>query len=190
MPEHIPVTAKMRLGYEAQLLAHDNSLAIEQAGASWLTIHARTKKDGYRPPAYWEALASITELLSIPIIANGKICSVDDYVLCKERSLCENVMLGRGAMVNFDLALQIKCRLEDKTIKQLDWLSICNHLEKLYQLMNQNPDLDNKYIAARLKLWVKWLMPNYHQAENIFEALKRIINPQLAIQLIRENSET
>ncbi|MBE9527334.1 MAG: tRNA-dihydrouridine synthase [Proteobacteria bacterium] len=190
VPEHIPVTAKMRLGYEDQLLAHDNALAIQQAGASWLTIHARTKKDGYRPPAYWEALAPITELLSIPIIANGEIWSVDDYFLCKERSLCENVMLGRGAMVSFDLALQIKCRLEDKTIKQLDWLSICHYLEKLYQLMNQNPDLDNKYIAPRLKLWVKWLMPNYHQAETIFAALKRIKDPQLAIQLIRESSET
>lgn len=188
VPEHIPVTAKMRLGYEDQLLAHDNALAIQEGGASWLTIHARTKKDGYRPPAYWEALAPIKQLLSIPVIANGEIWSVDDYFLCKERSGCENVMLGRGAMVSFDLALQIKNRVEDKTFTTLNWSSICTYLEKLYQLMDQNPDLKKKYIPARLKLWIKWLMPNYHQAEDIFEPLKCIKDPQLAIQLIRKSA--
>ena len=175
----------MRLGYDDQLLAHDNALAIQDGGASWLTIHARTKKDGYRPPAYWEALAPIKQLLSIPIIANGEIWSVDDYLLCKERSTCESVMLGRGAMVSFDLALQIKYFLENKTMKTLNWSSICGYLERLYHLMNTNPELDKKYIAPRLKLWIKWLMPNYHQAETIFDTIKRIKDPQLAIQLIR-----
>ena len=52
VPENIPVTAKMRLGYDDQSLAMDNALAIETADASWVIIHARTKTDAYRPPAY------------------------------------------------------------------------------------------------------------------------------------------
>ncbi|MCU7835571.1 MAG: tRNA-dihydrouridine synthase [gamma proteobacterium symbiont of Taylorina sp.] len=188
VPLHIPVTAKMRLGYEDQLLAHDNALAIQEGGADWLTIHARTKKDGYRPPAYWEALAPIKQLLSIPVIANGEIWSVEDYYLCQRRSTCESVMLGRGAMVSFDLALQIKCRLQGKEIAALNWPSVCNCLEKLYQLMDQNHELNKKYIAPRLKLWIKWLMPNYQQAEDIFNTLKRIKDPQSAIQLIRASA--
>ena len=189
VPEEIPVTAKMRLGYEDQSLAHDNAFAIQEGGASWLNIHALTKKDVYRPPSYWDALAPIKQSLDIPIIANGEIWSVEDYLLCKERSSCEDIMLGRGAMVSFDLALQIKCKLENKPISKLDWISICHYLEQLYQLMDKNPHLEKKYITARLKLWTKWLMPNYHQAETIFEAIKRIKDPQLAIQLIRAFSK-
>ena len=183
--DDIPVTAKMRLGYDDQALAHDNALAIQDGGASWVTIHARTKKDAYRPPAYWDALAPISDLLSIPVIANGEIWSVDDYLICKERSACDSVMLGRGAMVTPDLAMQIKCKLENKTWQPLSWQSVCHQLDKLYQLMLQNPDLKERYIAPRLKLWVKWLMPNYTQAEDIFTALKLIKDPQQAIELIR-----
>lgn len=191
VPEDIPVTAKMRLGYEDQLLAHDNALAIQDGGASWVTIHARTKKDGYTPPAYWDALAPIKQLLSIPVIANGEIWNVDDYISCKQQSNCDSVMLGRGAMVTFNLALQIKYKLENPSLAALqilDWQTVCLNLDKLYQLMTLNPDLDNKYIAPRIKLWIKWLMPNYQQAETIFNTLKRIKDPQLAIQLIRDSA--
>lgn len=183
--KEIPVTAKMRLGYDDQMLAHDNALAIQEAGADWLTIHARTKKDGYRPPAYWDALAPISDLLTIPVIANGEVWSVDDYYNCRERSGCVSVMLGRGAMVTPDLARQIKHSLANKAVKPMDWQAICNLLDRLYQLMLANPDLNDKYIAPRLKLWVKWLMPGYTQAADIFTSLKRINDPHLAIQLIK-----
>lgn len=185
VPDNIPVTAKMRLGYDDQTLAHDNALAIQEGGAKWLTIHARTKKDGYRPPAYWDALAPISELLDIPVIANGEIWSVDDYFTCRKRSGCTSAMLGRGAMVAPDLARQIKSTLAGETPQALDWQSACSLLEELYQLMIANPDVNDKYIAPRLKLWVKWLMPNYTQAEQIFTSLKRIKDPHQAIQLIK-----
>ncbi|MDX2505923.1 MAG: tRNA-dihydrouridine synthase family protein [Gammaproteobacteria bacterium] len=192
VPDEIPVTAKMRLGYEDQSLAHDNALAIEDGGASWITIHARTKKDGYRPPAYWDALAPISDKLSIPVIANGEIWNVDDYLICKERSGCDSVMLGRGAMVTPDLALQIKCMLENKSFQPLSWQAVCQQLDNLFQLMSHNYGLQEnwqeKHIAPRLKLWVKWLMPNYSQAENIFNTLKLIKDPQQAIDLIRKSA--
>ncbi len=185
VPKNIPVTAKMRLGYEDQSLAHDNALAIQEGGAEWVTIHARTKKDGYRPPAYWDALAPISEQLHIPVIANGEVWSVADYFACKERSRCESVMLGRGAMVTPDLALQIKYTLEDKDIITFSWQDVCLVLDNLYQLMINNPQLNERYVAPRLKLWVKWLMPSYTQAEEIFTQLKRIKDPHQAIQLIK-----
>jgi len=186
----IPVTAKMRLGYEDQSLALDNALAIQAGGASWVTIHARTKKDGYRPPAYWDSLAPIKKKLDIEVIANGDIWNVEDYFSCREQSACDSIMLGRGAMITYDLALQIKYKLRNQSLPELKWSSICQHLEQLYQLMDHNPDMDKKYIAARLKLWVKWLMPKYQQAENIFNTLKRIKDPQSAIQLIRSTTIT
>lgn len=188
VPKDIPVTAKMRLGFDDQSLAHENALAVQNGGADWVTIHARTKQDGYRPPAYWDALAPISELLDIPVIANGEVWSVDDYLNCKQRSSCESVMLGRGAMVTPDLALQIKHTLENKVIVPLSWHDLCQILDNLYQLMILNPGLNERYIAPRLKLWVKWLMPNHTQAEEIFTQLKRLKDPHQAIQLIRTSA--
>lgn len=188
VPAHIPVTAKMRLGYDDQSLAMDNAMAIQNAGASWVTIHARTRQDGYRPPAYWEALAPISETLNIPVIANGEIWTIEDYFICRERSQCKSVMLGRGAMVSPDLALQIKAAIAGDDYQIMNWKGMTNELEKLYQLMLSEALLENKYIAPRLKLWVKWLMPSYHQAEQIFEQLKIIKDPAKAIELIKASS--
>ena len=190
VPNNIPVTAKMRLGYDNQDLAYDNALAIQEGGATWVTIHARTKKEGYRPPAHWDALSPITELLTIPVIANGEIWSVEDYLSCRQQSGCESIMLGRGAMVTPDLARQIKATLAHESIQPLDWSSICHLLEKLYHLMLANTALKERYIAPRLKLWVKWLMPNYSEAEILFPSLKKINDPHRAIQMIKEFPST
>ncbi len=192
VPEQIPVTAKMRLGYDDPSLAMDNALAIENGGADWVTVHARTKLDGYRPPAYWEALAPVRKALAIPVIANGEIWSVDDYLLCRQKSQCEDVMLGRGAMVIPDLALQIKYKtgqLSHEHYKPLSWTDVVKHLEQLYLLMSTNTALKERYIAPRLKLWVKWLMPTYTQAEDIFSELKKIRNAGDAIKLIQDSSK-
>ncbi len=188
VPDSIPVTAKMRLGYEDRSLTMDNARAIEDGGAQWITIHARTKTDGYRPPAYWEALAPVSETLNIPVIANGEIWSPDDYHLCRQRSLCDSVMLGRGAMVMPDLALQIKQDIDNITEEQrqppLNWPEVVVYLERLYGLMSSNTELKERYIAPRLKLWVKWLMPTYSQAEDIFISLKKIKDSREAMDLI------
>ena len=188
VPDSIPVTAKMRLGYEDQSLTMDNARAIEDGGAEWVTIHARTKTDGYQPPAYWEALAPVSETLNIPVIANGEIWSPDDYHLCRQRSLCDSVMLGRGAMVMPDLALQIKQDIENITEDQLqaslNWSQVVAYLEQFYTLMSANTELKERYIAPRLKLWVKWLMPTYSQAEDIFVLLKKIKDSRAAMDLI------
>ncbi len=192
VPDTVPVTAKMRLGYDDQSLLMDNALAIEAGGASWVTIHARTKTNAYRPPAYWEALAPVTKALRISVIANGEIWSVDDYRLCRQRSLCNSVMLGRGAMVMPDLALQIKQSVLNIPAHEhsapLNWLQVVNCLEQLYTLMTSNTELKERYIAPRLKLWIKWLMPNYSQAEDIFMQLKKIKGSREAMDLILSSS--
>ena len=73
VPSHIPVSAKIRLGFEDKSLAVDNAMAITEAGASELVVHARTKTEGYKPPDYWEWNAKIKQHTSIPLLANGAI---------------------------------------------------------------------------------------------------------------------
>ena len=72
VPAHLPVSAKIRLGYTDTSRMDDIKAAIAASGADWLTIHARTKTQGYKPPAYWDKIQNFNTL-NIPVIANGEI---------------------------------------------------------------------------------------------------------------------
>ena len=84
----------MRLGYEDKSLALECASAIENGGACALTVHARTKVEGYEPPAHWEWVRKIRDAVSIPVTANGDVFSLQDYLDIKSVSGCDSVMLG------------------------------------------------------------------------------------------------
>jgi tRNA-dihydrouridine synthase C len=94
VPAHVPVSAKMRLGFDDDRLAEACAQAIEAGGASELVVHARTKLDGYRPPAYWEMIPRIRESVTVPVVANGEIWTVQEALRCREQSGCSDLMLG------------------------------------------------------------------------------------------------
>jgi tRNA-dihydrouridine synthase C len=71
VPAAIPVTAKMRLGYESPDGALDCARALADGGAAQLVVHARTKLDGYKPPAHWEWVARVRDAVHVPVFANG-----------------------------------------------------------------------------------------------------------------------
>jgi tRNA-dihydrouridine synthase C len=108
VPMDKPVSAKMCLGFNDASRAVECAIALAEGGASELVVHARTKADGYRPPAFWERLPAIREAVSIPVIANGEIWTVEDAQRCREISGCDSLMLGRGMVTSPGLALAIK----------------------------------------------------------------------------------
>ena len=108
VPAHMPVSAKMRLGFNDDSRAVECALAIAGAGADELVVHARTKADAYRPPAYWHRIADIRAAVNIPVVANGEIWNVHDAARARELSGCHMLMLGRGMVTDPGLALAIK----------------------------------------------------------------------------------
>ena len=167
LPANSLLTAKMRLGYEDDQLALDNALAIESAGADNLTVHARTKVQGYKPPAHWHLIKPIAQALAIPVIANGDIFTAKDYAACKQASGCEHVMIGRGAVSVPDLAKQIS----DQTHSPLDWPKVLtlvlNYLDELLLVTAE------KYAVARFKQWLNYLAKNFTEAQICFDDVKR-----------------
>jgi tRNA-dihydrouridine synthase C len=111
VPAHVPVSAKMRLGYNDDHRAEDNALAIEAAGACEIVVHARTKAHGYRPPAYWDRIADLAAEVKLPLVANGEIWTVEDALRCQQVSGCSSLMLGRGMVADPGLALAIRAAL-------------------------------------------------------------------------------
>ena len=107
VPAGLPVSAKMRLGVADASRARECALALAGGGASELVVHARTKADGYRPPAYWEHIPAIREAVKIPVIANGEIWTPDDAERCRRVTGCDGLMLGRGIVADPGLGLAI-----------------------------------------------------------------------------------
>lgn len=95
----VPVTVKTRIGWNNQEInILEFAKRMEDAGAQMLTLHGRTRSQGYNGPARWEWIGKVKEILSIPVIANGDIFSVDAAIRCLEETGADGVMCSRGTL--------------------------------------------------------------------------------------------
>ncbi len=174
VPAAVPVSAKMRLGFHDDALAEDCARAIDEAGASELVVHARTKADGYRPPAYWERIADIRQVVSLPVVANGEIWTLADAARCREVSGCHMLMIGRGAVADPGLAWAIQHGPQAPQ-PALAWPALLPHIAEFWQLVCTR--LDARSRAGRLKQWLNFLRRRYSQAETAYQQLKSVNDP-------------
>lgn len=174
VPQEFPVTAKMRLGWDCHKSALELSQKIEDAGADELVIHARTKVQGYKPPAHWHALKEISSTLTIPVVANGDIWSIEDYKECIEVSGCKDVMIGRGAIASPFLCQQIRDYQNNIETSLPDWRFIKPLLEEFYNVCQPNGTARHDIqITGRLKQWLHMLSWQYEEAKGVFDQVKR-----------------
>jgi len=176
VPSERPVTAKIRLGFEDRSLYMDNALAIAEAGATELCVHARSRADGYSPPAYWSYIKKIVEAVSLPVIANGEVWSVDDWRNCREQTGCEDVMLGRGLIACPDLALQIKAAAAGQKYQALSWSAVMQLLNQFYY--ETKAAYPSRFLGNRVKQWLFYLQMHYPEAKALFDRIKRYRRPQ------------
>lgn len=178
LPTSVPLSAKMRLGFEDKSLALDNARALQEAGAEKLTVHARTKLEGYKAPAHWEWIAKICEVVDIPVVANGEIWTPEDAQNCREISGCNDIMIGRGAIARPSLAREIKGGEFAQWPEMLGWLEI-------YCAMMQDTKRP-KWGEGRMKQWIKLLGRTYPEAKQLFDRIKPMKDP-VAINAIVMN---
>ncbi|KZN67361.1 tRNA-dihydrouridine synthase [Pseudoalteromonas luteoviolacea] len=172
VPEEHVVSAKIRLGFDDDANSTEIVDAVQSAGASSLAIHARTKRDGYRPPAYWEKIPPLLSRLSIPVVANGEIWQVGDAVRCQQQSQCSDLMLGRGALATPDLAAKIKAHMQGVSYTPLTWQEVVYHI--VHSSMHQDENVSEKYFSSRTKQWLGYLKLQYSEAYDLFEEIKRL----------------
>ncbi len=180
VPSQFPVTAKMRLGYDDTDLALDNARALAEAGASELTVHARTKADGYRPPAYWPWIAKIRQVVSINVVANGEIWQPADAVLCREQSTSPDIMLGRGALAQPNLAMRIK-----HGGAALPWPEVLALLMRYSEFEIAGDK--GLYYSNRIKQWFSYLKLQYPEAEQLFAQLRLLRKSSDIVTLLQAN---
>lgn len=169
VPSDTPVSAKIRLGYEDTSLIQEIGNAVQSANASWLTIHARTKTQGYKPPAYWELIAPLTQQLSLPIIANGEIWTLEQALHCRKQANTPHLMLGRGAVTRPDLVNSIKAFDNGGKGESLSWQA----LVALQLKFLQGEARSDNMMVGRYKQWLGMLTQGYLEAESLWESVKR-----------------
>ena len=97
----VPVTVKMRTGWDKNSLnAVELALACEAAGASAITVHGRTRDQMYAPPVDFDTIKAVKKAVKIPVIANGDIIDGKSAKAMYEKTGCDFIMVGRGAMGN------------------------------------------------------------------------------------------
>ena len=184
VPRQVPVSAKMRLGFNDASRALECALAIVGSGADELVVHARTKADGYRPPAYWERIAEIRAAMSIPVIANGEIWNVADALRCRELSGCDALMLGRGMVSDPGLALAILAadRGDDAADPAIGWAELQPLLAAFWRLVCGH--VEPRARAGRLKQWLNYLRRRHPQADAAYALVRTINDPRLVAELL------
>lgn len=173
VPRGIPVTAKMRLGIDDTTKTLECAAALESGGVSSLVVHARTKTEGYRPPAHWEWIARVREAVSVPVVANGEIWSAADYARCREVTGCTDAMLGRGAVADPFLARRIKASVRGEVgeaERASEWRELLPLVDEYWQRVQglTTP----RYAPGRLKLWLNSLRRCYPQAETLYHRVR------------------
>ncbi|MNP16982.1 tRNA-dihydrouridine synthase C [compost metagenome] len=182
VPAHIPVTAKMRLGFDSPDGALDCALALAEGGAEQLVVHARTKVDGYKPPAHWEWVAKVQDVVKVPVYANGEVWTLDDWRRCREVSGVEDIMLGRGLVSRPDLARQIAAERDGVAFVPMDWQSLLPLIQDFWG--QARAQMTPRQAPGRLKQWVAMLTRTYPEAVALFTELRRETDCDRVGQLI------
>ncbi|OOF48082.1 tRNA dihydrouridine(16) synthase DusC [Rodentibacter trehalosifermentans] len=166
VPKSLPVSVKVRLGWDDISQAVEIADAVQQGGATEITVHGRSKVDGYRADRInWEKIGEIRTRLNIPVIANGEIWHWQDAQRCLTITGCQDLMVGRGALNIPNLSHVLK-----SNAAKMPWTEIQKLLQNYAEMENFHDS--GFYHVARIKQWLRYLNKEYDEANKIFEKIK------------------
>ena len=180
VPAHIPVTVKMRLGWSDSASVVEIARAAERGGASWLTIHARTKSQMYAPPVDYCALGRARAALSIPVVANGDIASDAAMLSCAAQSGATAFMIGRAALSHPYLFRQLRGDACDGLLSDEAYAEV---LQRYLGLMEQAGFAPEARLR-RLKQWLGLARVFGLERSALFDRVKRTELLTEAVELL------
>lgn len=170
---NVPVTVKIRSGWDSNNInAVQIAKLIEKAGASAITIHARTRAQGYSGKADWNIIKQVKENVNIPVIGNGDIKTCYDAKRMIEETNCDAVMIGRGCIGNPWLIKETVEYLENNKVitkpTSLDRINmILEHLDRLIKTKSEKQALLE--IRTHIGYYLKTVPNSSELKNNIFK---------------------
>ena len=185
---NVPVTVKMRTGWDsASLNAVELAKRCENAGASMITVHGRTRMQMYAPEIDYETIYNVKKAIKIPLVANGDVTDGKSAKFMYEATGCDFVMVGRAARGNPFVFEEINAYLEGKAYEMPTLERKFKTLKKQIKLMKEYKDPVNAMLEARKH--TAWYMQGLHGAAalrrecgeiNAIEDVERICQKALA----------
>lgn len=168
VPSEIPVTVKIRLGWADSGGVEELAQRVEAGGASWLTIHGRTKQQMYMPPVDYVAIGRAQRSVSIPVVANGDLASVAEVERCRAQSgIASAFMLGRASLARPLLFREL--RREPLPGWSLQgYAPILFEYTRLFEAAGYTPE----HALRRLKQWLGLASAVAPEVRPLFDALK------------------
>lgn len=178
------LSVKIRLGWSNKSHCYEIANAIECAGANEITIHGRTKEDGYKADKIdWQTIAQIKQNLTIPVIANGEIFSVEDAQKCIAQSQTQDIMLGRGILTIPNLANMIRNKQP-----ALSWSQVLEIL--IHYASSSIDDVKPLYHSARIKQWLAYLKQYYVEASEMLQSIRTLKSQQEIYTFLKQQQMT
>jgi tRNA-dihydrouridine synthase B len=166
----VPVTVKTRIGWsDDDINILDFAQCLQDAGAQMITVHARTRSQGYNGSAQWNWIRQVKAHLSIPVIANGDINSVSAAVQCLQETGADGVMCSRGTLGNPFLVGEIDHYFKTGTLKPA--VSICDRLRCAQEHLQALWDYKGRYGLLQARKHMTWYVNGFSGAHQLREKL-------------------
>lgn len=183
---NVPVTVKIRSGWDSESInASIIAKKIEEAGASAICVHPRTRAQGYSGHANWNIIKEVKESVSIPVIGNGDILSAEDAKKMLDETGCDAVMIGRGTLGNPYLIKQVVSYIEDGILLEeqssIDKMKLClKHFDYLLKIK------DEKTAVLEMRTHAAWYLKGLPSSTIVKQKLYTLKTKEEFIKLIND----
>lgn len=183
---NVPVTVKIRSGWDSESInASIIAKKIEEAGASAICVHPRTRAQGYSGHANWNIIKEVKENVSIPVIGNGGILSAEDAKKMLDETGCDAVMIGRGTLGNPYLIKQVVSYIEDGILLEeqssIDKMKLClKHFDYLLKIK------DEKTAVLEMRTHAAWYLKSLPSSAIVKQKLYTLKTKDEFIKLIND----
>ena len=179
------INIKYRLGVDDDSINYiENGQAMEEGGADYIILHARTRKAMYSGHADWHAIKKLKDAVNIPVIANGDIFTPEDFIKAMEITGADGAMIARGAMGNPFIFRYIKEYLEKGSYEKVSFDEIISQIKEHYELALKFKD--ERLVINQMRKHVGWYIKGLYMSSEYRDRVNKIHTSKEIFDLLDE----